>query len=182
MRALLLLTLLLPGALFAAEVTLSWKAPTHNTDGTQLTDLAGYKVYYGLATGDYTTMIDVADPGLTSFSVTNLEGGVTYFFVMTAYNEAGTESDFTSEVAEATEPEPTTPMPPESLTVTEQNLTAYAILESENTVTMLPVGEVAPETACDGTQPVMGMYVVPRDAVAWFGSVKPQVVVAQCDG
>ena len=32
---------------FSAEVTLSWDPPTTNADGTPLTDLAGYKVYYG---------------------------------------------------------------------------------------------------------------------------------------
>jgi len=35
------------------SVTLTWTPPTKNTDGSQLTDLAAYKIYYGLSQGDY---------------------------------------------------------------------------------------------------------------------------------
>lgn len=38
---------------YAARVSLSWIAPTTNQDGTALTDLAGYEVYYGIATLSY---------------------------------------------------------------------------------------------------------------------------------
>ena len=36
------------------SMTLSWTAPTENTDGSQLNDLAGYKLYYGTSAGNYT--------------------------------------------------------------------------------------------------------------------------------
>ncbi len=36
---------------FAGTITLAWDAPTTNTDGTPLTDLAGYKIYYGPTSG-----------------------------------------------------------------------------------------------------------------------------------
>ncbi|MDH3432879.1 MAG: putative Ig domain-containing protein, partial [Gammaproteobacteria bacterium] len=35
------------------SVTLSWIAPTQNEDGTALTDLAGYKIYWGTTSGSY---------------------------------------------------------------------------------------------------------------------------------
>jgi len=38
--------------LFAGSALLSWNAPSTNEDGTPLTDLAGYKIYYGTATGN----------------------------------------------------------------------------------------------------------------------------------
>jgi ABC-type glycerol-3-phosphate transport system substrate-binding protein len=39
------------------SATLTWDAPTTNVDGTPLTDLAGYKVYYGTALGNYKVVI-----------------------------------------------------------------------------------------------------------------------------
>jgi len=71
---------------------ISWIPPLENNDGSVLTDLAGYKIYYGVAAGNYTTIIDVNNIGITDFTVDNLAGPNTYYFVMTAYNSAGAES------------------------------------------------------------------------------------------
>ena len=38
----------------AAQFELTWDPPTTNTDGTTLADLAGYKIYYGQSSGNYT--------------------------------------------------------------------------------------------------------------------------------
>lgn len=75
------------------SVELSWQAPTQNTDGSQLTDLAGYKIYYGTTQGNYTEEVQVDNPGLTSFVVENLSPN-TWHFVATAFNDDGIESDF----------------------------------------------------------------------------------------
>lgn len=80
------------------SVTLSWTAPTQNDDGTALTDLAGYKIYYGQNSGVYTNTQDINNPGLTSFVVENLTLGE-YFFVATAYNSAGIESRRSNEAS-----------------------------------------------------------------------------------
>lgn len=82
------------------SVTLSWQAPTMNTDGTPLTDLAGYKIYYGTAPGDYTEEILIDNPGLTTYVVENLSP-TTWYFVATSFNTGDVESDF-SGVAEIT--------------------------------------------------------------------------------
>lgn len=82
------------------SITLSWQAPTMNTDGSALTDLAGYKIYYGLAPGDYTEEIRIDNPGLTTYLVENLSPD-TWYFTATAVNTANIESDF-SGVAEVT--------------------------------------------------------------------------------
>jgi hypothetical protein len=74
--------------------TLSWDVPTTNADGTPLTDLAGFKVYYGNASGNYTTIIDVGN--ITTYVVSNLSPGPHYFTV-TAYNISGYESDYSIE-------------------------------------------------------------------------------------
>lgn len=76
------------------SATLSWDAPTTNTDGTALTDLKGYKLYYGSASGSYGASIDVRN--VTSYTINNLAPG-TYYFAVTAYNTAGTESGYSNE-------------------------------------------------------------------------------------
>jgi hypothetical protein len=77
------------------SATLSWTPPTTNTDGSPLTNLAGYKVYWGPSAGNYTNSVSLTNPGLTSYVVTNLMPG-TWFFVATAVNSVGAESVFSS--------------------------------------------------------------------------------------
>lgn len=78
------------------SATLSWTPPTENTDGSTLTNLAGYKIYYGTSAGNYTSTVDLANPGLTSYVVDSLAGNTTYYFVMTAYDVDGNESGYSS--------------------------------------------------------------------------------------
>jgi hypothetical protein len=75
------------------SATLNWMPPTENTDGTALTNLAGYKVYWGPQQGSYPNSVTLNNPGLTSYVVENLGPG-TYFFVATALNSLGAESAF----------------------------------------------------------------------------------------
>ena len=74
--------------------TLSWDVPATNTDGTPLTDLAGFKVYFGTSSGNYTTVINVGN--VTAYVVSNLASG-TYYFTVTSYSFPGYESDFSNE-------------------------------------------------------------------------------------
>ena len=71
--------------------TLSWTPPTTNTDGTALTNLAGYRIAYGTSSSALTSTIQVANPGLSSYSLSNLAPG-TYYFAVRAYTSSGTES------------------------------------------------------------------------------------------
>jgi hypothetical protein len=77
--------------------TLSWLPPTQNTDGSALTDLAGFKIYYGTASGNYTEVITVDNPGISSYLVDSLPTGFTYYFVMTAMDASGMESEYSTE-------------------------------------------------------------------------------------
>lgn len=72
--------------------TLSWTAPTENADGTQVTDLAGYRVYYGTSPTDLSQSVEVSGAQTTSYVVENLPAG-TYYFAVAAYNSAGVESE-----------------------------------------------------------------------------------------
>jgi hypothetical protein len=73
------------------SATLDWTPPTQNSDGTTLTNLAGYTVYYGTSPESLTQSIKVTNPGLTAFTVTNLSSG-TWYFVVTSYSAGGLES------------------------------------------------------------------------------------------
>lgn len=87
-----------PPTASTGNVTINWNPPTQNTDGTPLTDLAGFKIHYGTASKKYTQTITVGNPGLVTYVVANLPAG-TYYFAVTAYSSAGTESPLSSEVS-----------------------------------------------------------------------------------
>lgn len=80
------------------NVTLSWQAPTENADGTQLTNLKGYKVHYGMASKSYSQTIQLANAGLVTYVVQNLNAGK-YYFAVTAYNSEGRESGLSPELS-----------------------------------------------------------------------------------
>jgi hypothetical protein len=73
------------------SVTLSWKAPTENTNGSALTNLAGYRIFYGASPSSLTQAITIASVGITTDVVSNLSSG-TYYFEIVAYTSAGVES------------------------------------------------------------------------------------------
>ena len=80
------------------SATLSWTPPTQNSDGSALTDLAGYNFYYGTESGNFQTSIRIDNPGITIYVIENLTPN-TYYFVITAFNRNGAESDFSNEVS-----------------------------------------------------------------------------------
>ena len=88
---------------FAGTVTLSWDAPTTNADGTPLTDLAGYKVYYGTSSHNYSQNIDVSN--VTTYTVNNLTDGLTYYFAVTAYDTGSNESAYSNEASKTITPQ-----------------------------------------------------------------------------
>ncbi len=77
------------------SVTLNWAPPTQNEDGTVLTDLAGYRIYWGTTPGQYPNSVTIDNPGVTTYVIDNLGPG-TYQFVATSINSAGIESDYSN--------------------------------------------------------------------------------------
>ena len=82
-------------AVVLGSATLSWTPPTQNTDGSALTNLSGYTVYYGTSSTTMTNKVAITNPGLTSYLVGNLGSG-TYYFAITAYSSTGVESAMSS--------------------------------------------------------------------------------------
>jgi hypothetical protein len=77
--------------------TLTWEAPTTNTDGSPLSDLAGFYVHYWSATNhthDY--VLNIANAMATSQVLVLAPD--TWSFAMTAYNTKGRESAFSATV------------------------------------------------------------------------------------
>jgi hypothetical protein len=78
-----------------SSVTLTWVAPTLNEDGSALTDLAGFKLYWGTTPGSYPNSVTINDPDATAYVVENLSPG-TYQFVATSFNTSNVESAYST--------------------------------------------------------------------------------------
>jgi hypothetical protein len=89
-------TLTVTAVTITGSATLAWNAPTTYTDGSPLTGLAGYKIYYGPSQGIYTSVIDAGNT--TTYTMTNLSPGACYFAV-TSYDISGVESAYSNEAS-----------------------------------------------------------------------------------
>lgn len=78
--------------------TLAWEAPTTNTDGQPLTDLAGYRIYYGTDANNLTASVQLGSIGLQTYVVDDLGAG-TWYFAVKAYTSAGAESSLSQVVS-----------------------------------------------------------------------------------
>ena len=79
---------------------ISWSPPTQRTDGTPLTDLAGYRVHYGRSATDLSTVITIDNSGITSYVIEGLTPG-TWYFATTAFDAQGLESEFSNVASKA---------------------------------------------------------------------------------
>ncbi len=77
------------------SMTLSWTPPTENTDGSTLTDLSGYCIYYGVSEGNYPNRVEVDTAGISSYVVESLIPD-TYYVVATSVNSDGVESAYSN--------------------------------------------------------------------------------------
>jgi hypothetical protein len=85
----------LPPTTYSA--TVSWSMPLLNTDGTALTDIAGFRIYYGISPTNLTQSVSVMGAGVATHVVDGLASG-TYYFAVAAVNSAGVESEVSNPV------------------------------------------------------------------------------------
>jgi len=142
----------------AGVLTATWMAPLANTDGSPLTDLAGYRVYYSIfdAPCPGSTFAEVVSPSSTpganetiSSQLTGLTAGAFYTVSVTAVNTQGNESacsDTASAVARddslVTPTAPvdasTTPPPPDNSATTPTAQAGSATPPTEQNVSAPP--------------------------------------------
>lgn len=87
------------GLAHAGQATLTWKAPTTYEDGSTLTGIGGYRIYYGTSSGNYSQKMDVGN--VTSYTLNGLTDGVPYYFAVMAYDSAGMEGGLSNEMTKA---------------------------------------------------------------------------------
>jgi hypothetical protein len=81
------------------SISLSWVPPTQRDDGSPLTNLAGYRLYWGTALGHYPNLASIPNPGVATYVVDELPPG-TYYLVATAYDSNGIESGYSNVATE----------------------------------------------------------------------------------
>ncbi|HWQ91074.1 MAG TPA: Ig-like domain-containing protein, partial [Clostridia bacterium] len=85
----------LPLQSWGGEVTLAW-------DPSPDTNVVGYHVYYGVASGEYTNKVSAGNA--LTLRVEGLTPSSTYYFAATAHTETDVESDYSAEVSAYIEP------------------------------------------------------------------------------
>lgn len=175
------------------SASLSWTAPTKNTDGSTLTSLAGYRISYGLNPAELTSSIQVASPTAVSYIVENLDAN-TWYFGVRAYTSTGVDSDLSNVVSKAVTSTTETRSATRDVSVTQPKPEPPVLQVVDNRVfnatpdySLLAFragkqyGTVALGVRCDDTKPISGgWYAVPSSAVRWASSARTAYPVARC--
>jgi hypothetical protein len=82
----------------SGTATLSWEAPTTYTNGAALTNLGGYRIYYGTSADNLSQTIQLSGVGMQTYVIDNLGGG-TWFFAIKAITNSGLESGLSDVVS-----------------------------------------------------------------------------------
>jgi hypothetical protein len=80
--------------------TVSWEAPTTTITGAALTDLSGYRIYYGTSDTDLSQVVELKGVGTQTFVIDNL-GTATWYFAVKAVTTVGMESPLSQIVSKS---------------------------------------------------------------------------------
>jgi hypothetical protein len=169
-------------------VRLSWTMPDAYTDGSPLTvaeiahiELAWAREAVHVQTAPALQRWAVASPA-TSVELMVPEG--TWHFAARTVTTNAEQSDWTLAVMGDVGAEPESPEGLEIFIPLQNAVTveefAYMIVQSRDSLVLLPVASVPLGTPCLGTMGANGLHVVPREAVTFPGSVQPELVLARC--
>ncbi len=176
------------------SVVLTLMLPTQNTNGTPIPasgneSLNHLDIRYSICLNgglDGPNQLEQSGPLETTRTVPNLSPGEWCFAgAVQNVGEPGVHSDI-SNILSVTVGGVIPPIPePPILTVA--TTTVYSVSKGDDTFLLAAVGTVPMGTACDGAQYIRGInetdkyHVVPvGDIDLWFGSVRSNVVVADC--
>ena len=73
-------------------------APVVNADGSALSDLAGYRIFYGTSSGNYTQTVTVNNATTLTYTINNLPAS-TYYFILKAFDSSNNESPASAELS-----------------------------------------------------------------------------------
>ncbi len=79
-----------------SDKMLRWQAPSLNVDGTPVDDLAGYVIYWGRNSREYTGRQTISSPTTTQWEATMQTGE--YYFALTAFDNDNNESGYSNEI------------------------------------------------------------------------------------
>ncbi len=91
-KLIVLILLFFPLCVYGHDITLEWDYPDPPTD------IEGFRLYTSTVSGSYSShAVEISWPKLQGKVVIPSDG--THYFVATAYDESGNESDFSNEVS-----------------------------------------------------------------------------------
>ncbi len=173
----------------SGSAVIAWTAPTTNSDGSALTDLASYKILFGTSSTSLTQTQTVSDPKATSATVAALGAG-TWYFAVRSVNSKGVESA-NSNLAQKTVNAASaakslgvtvTSTPPPTTTLKATDRRTYDVLVSNGKwVLGRQVGNVLLGTPCDPNWKVgTSYYSVPWNKVTIWNKPRSNHIVALC--
>jgi len=133
--------------LWAGSAVLSWNKLATDVEGNALTELTGYKIYYGTSprtgpippggyNGESSPVTMAGNPDQPTYTFDNLTDGYIYYFSVSAYNSAGTAA-FSNEDAIALCSNISVKVDDEYYSTIQ---TAYDSLDSDGTLQILAIG------------------------------------------
>lgn len=183
------------------SATVNWTRPTTNTDGSALTNLAGYRILFGRSANDLSQSTSVNNASATSVTIPALGAG-TWYFTVRAVNSAGGESDNSSVVQKTiagvnasrtlnitinpttpppTNPPPTNPPPTGQLLVV--STPAYDVVMQNGVRTLgRVIGTIQVGRRCNSSFRVgtTNYYGVSSGQVVLTGTPRSNEAVAEC--
>jgi hypothetical protein len=183
---LLPLYFLMPSAWAATtDSVITYTKPTKNDDGSNLTDISGYRLYAAQTSAGVATATPIVITGANTltYTMTGQAPGNWFYAISTVSTSLGEgkKSNIATNVVAVI---PALPLPPGNVTATTVAQAAYIVIFQIDRFVALPVGTIPADAPCDQNQAAIiagvNYYAVPRASVTWSGNVRPPIVVAKC--
>jgi hypothetical protein len=166
--------------------TINWTRPSTNTDGSPLTNLAGYNVLYGTSASALTNVRQINNPATTSTTISALQTG-TWYFSVRAFNTSQVESNNSNTaqktISSASAARSLTINVASATTLRTTSTSVYDVLFQTGGPPALGrvVGTVPLGTTCNSKFPVNTNYFpVSTTRVSFSNTPRSASVVARC--